>query len=136
MIMITSRGVLATVCLGLAACFHVGPQATDLAVARGPAGAAVDVRTETSAFAGELLALQDDGVILSTGSRLALVPYAAIRSLTVLEFGGDYALHGEVPSAELRARLAAVSRYPQGIDRTLRQRLVSLVGQSELDVAR
>lgn len=118
------------------ACVNVGTQVQEFSVASGPNGAMANIQTESGAISGELLAVQEDGVIVLDNSVMELVPYHFIRSLRLRQLDGDYALGSDAPDRARRARLASVSRYPQGINVQLRQRLLAQLRQSEIVVAR
>ena len=117
------------------ACFKVGPSTQDLSLATIPNGARVAVQTNTQQVSGELLAVRDSGIVIVFGGRMALVPYPSIRRVMVNELG-QYSVGAGTPSAENRAKLNLVSRYPQGIGAELERRLLARTGQTSLEVVR
>jgi hypothetical protein len=112
---------------------HVGPSAANLNLISIPNGATVTVRTNSQQFSGELLSVRDDGIVILREERLALVPYGSIRSVIVSDLPA-YSVGAGVPSAERRARLNALSRYPQGIGTELQGKLFAQSKQTELEV--
>jgi len=93
------------------------------------------VVTTTQQVNGELLAVRDDGIVIRLQQRLALVPYASIRRVRVGELP-DYSVGAGTPSPERRARLNALSRYPQGIGPDLQRVLFAQSSQTEFEVLR
>lgn len=128
--------VLVCVMTGLLACANVGTQVQDFDVAIHPNGARAEINAAPGIISGELLAVQDDGVIVLTNSVMELVPYSSIQSMKLYQLSGDYSLGDQVPDAARRKRLASVSRYPQGIDVQLRQQLLAKLGQQQIHIAR
>lgn len=124
--------VLALALFPLAACFNVGTRAENFKVASEPNGAMAHITSSVGEISGELLAIHDDGVIILSSAGMELVPYASIHSLHLDQLDGSYGLSGDAPVAARRDRLAAVSRYPQGIDARLQQRLLTQLHQPAL----
>ncbi len=118
------------------ACVNVGTQVQDFTVAAEPNGAMANIQTDFGTVSGELLAVQDDGVIVLHNSVMELVPYEFIRSLQLSQLDGEYSLGSRAPDRARRTRLALVSRYPQGMDAQLRTRLLAQLGQQEIRVVR
>ena len=127
-------------------CFHVGPTAEEALVAVTPHGGTAQLATNSRRVSGELLAMLDDGVLLRSDSRLLFAQYEDIQRLTVDGFDDSYSLNiasgAEWPTRQQRVRLpalvrlAALSRYPHGVDPALRRRLLSLSGQSDYEAIR
>jgi hypothetical protein len=117
------------------ACFHIGPTADKFPLALGPNGATVTVQTTSQSATGELLAVRDDGVVMLRGAKLAFAPFADLRSVKVAVLS-DYSIGAGAPPPDRRARLNAVSRYPQGISAELQRKLLAQSGQTALDVLR
>jgi hypothetical protein len=126
--------ILATVAaFALAGC-HLGKSGADLPVANQPGGAHVSLRTSSGAYSGELLAVQDDGVIISS-DRILFAPFSAIVGLTVDKMGGRYQLGtADVPRGERLAQLRLVSRFPQGLTPNIRSVLLAQKSQTEIAV--
>lgn len=129
------RNIIFITVLCSAACFHIGPSAENFPLASRPNGATVTVQTTSQSVAGELLAVRDDGVVILHGSTLALAPYSDLRSVKVVDLT-DYSIGAGTPQPEPRAKLNALSRYPQGISAALQQKLFAQSGQAELEVLR
>lgn len=117
------------------ACFHFGPTADKFLLATGPNGATVTVQTASQSATGELLAVRDDGVVILRGAKLAFAPFADLRSVKVPVLS-DYSIGAGAPPLDRRARLNALSRYPQGISAELQRKLFAQSGQTALDVLR
>lgn len=128
------KSILFTALCSLA-CFHFGPTADKLPLAQGPNGATVTVQTTSQSVTGELLAVRDDGVVILRGSKLAFAPFADLRSVKVAVLS-EYSIGAGAPSPDRRARLNAVSRYPQGIGAELQRKLFAQSGQTALAVLR
>ncbi|HEX9084221.1 MAG TPA: hypothetical protein VF836_05755 [Gemmatimonadaceae bacterium] len=126
--------MLATVAaFALAGC-HMGSSGANLPVANQPGGASVSLRTSSGAYSGELLAVQDDGVIIS-GDRIMFASFSSIVGLTVEKMGGQYRLGtADVPRGETLARFRAVSRFPQGMTPSIRAVLLAQKSQTEIAV--
>jgi hypothetical protein len=94
----------------------------------------VSLRTSTRAYSGELLAVQDDGVIISS-DRIMFAPFSAIVGLTLEKMGGQYQLRtGDVPRGERLAQFRAVSRFPQGLTPNIQSVLLAQKSQTEIAV--
>jgi hypothetical protein len=122
----------------VAAC-RWGPKGRDFPPAVSPAGArvAVRVRGVSTDRVGELYAADTAGVVVRD-DRLARVRWPDVIAMDVLKLGKGYDIrtgHGEIDAAH-RARLAAVSRFPQGLTGPLLARVLSLVGQPSIDEVR
>jgi len=126
--------MLATVAaFALAGC-HLGTSGADLPVAQQPGGAHVSLRTSRGAYSGELLAVQEDGVIISS-DRIMFAPFSAIVGLTVEKMGAHYQLGtADVPRGERLAQFRAVSRFPQGLTPNIRSVLLAQKSQGEIAV--
>ena len=128
----TTRMLSAAAILALTGC-HFGMTAEKLPVANQPGGARVTVRTASTAYAGELIAVQNDGVVISN-DRIMLFPFTAIAGLTVDKLGGLRLGKVEVPRGEKLAQLRAVSRFPQGLTPNIQSQLLAQKSQAEIVV--
>ncbi len=129
------RNLFALLALGAAvSCTH-GTRPQTLAVATTPEGAHayVLVRGEAEHRFGELFAVSDSVVLLRT-ERLVRIPWARIARLNVdkLDANFDVGLGLEPSSAKL-ARLARVSRFPQGLDGALLRQVLAMLKQDALE---
>lgn len=132
-------------CLG-SGCSY-GMNARDFSPAHAPRGVIGHFSVGAAELAGELIELRDTGVIVLTtsgvvagatdsgaanGSRLRLLPYAAIQSArfdqTNLTIEG-----GRSPASRTAERLRLLSRFPQGITPELLDQLLRAYGQTRLD---
>lgn len=123
--------LLAPLVLGAAtSCTH-GTRPQSLAVATTPEGAHayVLVRGETEARFGELFAVTDTAVLLRS-DRVLRVPWTRIVELNVDKLGGRFDIgRDETPDPEKIARLARVSRFPQGLTGPLLQQVLTMLKQ-------
>lgn len=130
------RTVLWTLCLslGLASC-QWGQRAERLPAAITPAGATVRLQgyNPGSSAEGELYAVDSTGVLLHDG-RLRQIAWSELRSFLVLRFGDAYrSSGGVVPPEEKRRRIAAVSRFPQGLEGELLARVLAQLQQPSVE---
>jgi hypothetical protein len=112
-----SRATSAALAAFLAACFNHGTRPENFRPAQGAAGARVALRVqgEASDRVGELIAVDSVGVTIRE-RQLVEIAWRRVAALDVAQLGDDYDIHfGESVSPEKRARLALVSRFPQGL---------------------
>jgi hypothetical protein len=101
------------------ACFNWGTRPKDFEPAMGPRGArvALRVRGESADRLGELIAVDSAGITIDNG-KFVRIAWARVDALDVAQLGRDYDIRfGEEVTQEKRARLALVSRFPQGLAR-------------------
>jgi hypothetical protein len=119
----------------LAAC-HWGGDPRKFDPAMSPAGArvAIRVRGETADRLGELYAADSAGVTIR-GERLVRVRWQRLAAMDVLKLGRGYDISYDQPvvDAAHRGRLAAVSRFPQGLSGPLLERVLARVSQSAIE---
>ena len=111
------RASVAALGLALASGCRFGTRPDTFPPALRPEGAsvAVRVRGERSDRKGELLAVDSAGVTIRT-PRIVRVAWTRVSAMDVDGLGSDYdVLFGESISRDKIARLALVSRFPQGI---------------------
>jgi hypothetical protein len=107
--------------------------------AQGPAGALVSVRVTGdipgTRRVGELYAADAEGVIVLL-TRLTRMPWRGVHSIDVHRLDHQYDVApGATPDAAHIARLAAVSRFPQGLGGELLRRVLERLAQDSLDIA-
>jgi hypothetical protein len=134
------RAILVSLFAMLLTGCYLGPGLKDTPFARGPQGVEVDASGRQGSFAGELLAVQDAGLLLlvappgGTGERVMLLPYDAIQKARFGKLGARYELKdGQPPAATTRECLQRVSRFPQGLSESLLGRLLEAYGQAEVE---
>ena len=118
----------------LAAC-QWGTRPRTFPPAQSPVGATVAVRIvgEPADRVGELYAADAAGVMVR-GQRLARFPWTQIAALDVHRMGGDYDVAaGVTPDTARIARLAALSRFPQGLSGELLRRVLERLPQDSVD---
>ncbi len=122
--------------LFLPAC-KVGKSAKDLPIATLPGGAPVTVALEGMRVNAELIAVRDDGVVLTLRQKLTFFPFASLGGLAVEQMQDSYRLSpGERPVPEKRERLRLISRFPQGLTPEIERLLLAQMGQSAIETVR
>jgi hypothetical protein len=112
--LVASMLLLSTACV-----FNHGIRPDEFPPANGPEGVhvALRVRGESSDRVGELLAADSIGLTVH-GQNIIRVAWSKVEALDVAGAGDDLDIwFGENVSPEKRARLALVSRFPQGMNR-------------------
>ena len=114
----------------------IGGNAKNWAVAKGPAGATVDVVTTSARMKAELMEVGDEGVVLrSSEGKLLFARYSVIDHLTAPRQGSGYKAGGRIPPSRVaKANLQLISHFPHGITPDIRTRLLATAGQSEFMV--
>ena len=126
---------LGFIALFFSAACHWGTRPEDFAPAISPAGArvAVRVRGDTADRVGELFAVDSVGVTVYSG-RLQRVSWTRLEAMDVKNVGGDYDVsRGESVDAAKRARIAPLSRFPQGLPPDLLRAVLAKLQLSELE---
>lgn len=123
------------VILGFSACW-VGPKASKFAPANAPQGIEADLRLSNERMRvqvkGELLEVQDTGLVVLSADRVVYVPLGAIDA-GWFRRGGILIAEGEFASGK-EAWLRSVSRFPAGMSPEIRARLLAAYGQTEPDI--
>jgi hypothetical protein len=115
----------------------IGKSAKDASFARSAAGAAVIVSVPGRNFTGELIALQQSGMVISSSNQLQLVPYPIIVAMQIKELGSTYAVSRYNPlTPDKRERLRLVSHFPQGLTPEIERKLLESLGQAAMDTIR
>jgi len=131
-IMTPFRTGVALSLLAFSACV-IGKSGKDLAIAAIPGGAQATVVSRGGAISGELVAVRDDGVVLSAQKQLSFFPFASLGGLTIGQMKDDYRLSpGERPSREKLDRLRLVSHFPQGLTPEVERQLLAQLGQAAI----
>jgi hypothetical protein len=113
------RTLIACALVAEAGCFNYGTQPDTFRPAQGPEGARVALRVQGERVdrVGELIAVDSIGITIRE-QRLIRVAWSRVAALDVAQLGKDYDIRfGELVTADKRARLALVSRFPQGLSR-------------------
>jgi hypothetical protein len=125
---------MTTVMLLAAAC-NWGTPPEKLAPANGPQGArvALRVRGENSDRLGELFAVDSVGVTIRDATVIR-VRWSKLDAMDVKNMGSAYDVgFGETVTPDKRAKLAPLSRFPQGLSGALLRSVLSTLGQSALE---
>ena len=126
------RILIALAFVGGAGCFNHGVQPDSFGPAQGPDGARVALRVqgESADRVGELIAVDSIGITIRD-QRMIRVAWSRVAALDVAQLGDDYDIRfGEIVTAAKRARLALVSRFPQGLSH-LPITIDSLIAETE-----
>jgi hypothetical protein len=130
-----SRSLVALVAALVPLSCNWGTRPNKLPAAQRAVGARVSVYVsgERGVRAGELYAADSTGVTFR-GARLVRVDWPRLGEMDVDRMDARYDVRrGEVVGAEKRARIALVSRFPQGLDGELLARVLAQLGQDTLD---
>ena len=130
--LLTSTLLLSTACV-----ITHGTRPEDYPPAIGPEGARAALRVlgERNDYVGELLAADSVGITLRT-TRIIRFTWAKIAALDVEGAGADVDIRfGEIMTPEHRARIALLSRFPQGMGR-LPITLDSLIAEASRETTR
>lgn len=131
----TIRLLTLGILVSLSACVFGGNGAL-LPVATRPGGATAVLETSSGKLTGELIAVQDDGVVVA-GKTIVFAPFSALKSFKLDEMSGDYSLSRlEFPNAEKLARLRSASHFPQGLTPAFRKALLERAAQPDIVVIR
>lgn len=130
----TRRGLLALLfCVGCMV--NVGPKPENFEPAQSASGIRASLALSSSAVEGELLEVREDGVVLLTRDRVAMVPYDAITSSAFTN--SPVTISGRrAPLYEDRRKLQLLSRYPQGMPQVALDRLLASKSQTSVVVLR
>jgi hypothetical protein len=122
--------IAALIAIALATGCHYGPKIENLNFASSPRGASVQVTRVNGAVSGELLAINDDGLVVLEGRRMVTVPFPEIRDARFAEIGSAYSFGGGTqPDPEKLAMLRRISHFPQGITPEIKARLLTMYQQ-------
>ncbi len=121
----------------------VGPSVQTFNPATNPQGIHASLLTLIgSRIEGELLEVRDSGLVVLADDELVLAPYGSIRrarfdQMRRLNFGPRAGLTGPRIGLtdEKREELRLLSRFPQGIDGEVLNRLLAAYGQTKLTIA-
>jgi hypothetical protein len=135
MIMPSKDYLMLAAIITLSAC-AIGGNAGKWVVANGPAGATVEVSTNSAKLNAELIEVGDEGVVLKgSDGKLLFARYSVIQHLRAPRQGAGYATGGRIPpSATAKANLKLVSHFPQGLTPEIRAKLLAGAGQSDFVV--
>lgn len=122
--------------LTMSAC-TVGKSYARLPLAFQPGGAQVVAMSQGASITGELVAVRDDGVILSAQRQLSFIPFASLGGLVVHQLGRNFQLSPrENPSRDKLGRLRSVSHFPQGLTPDIERQLLAQLGQNAIVTVR
>ena len=123
-----SPRTLAALALVAAGCSY-GQTASKFITVYGPHGVPARVVTvEGHDVFGELLAVEDVGLLVEGNNALTRVAYASIREARFERSGRSFG-HGRPPSPTELSALRLRSRYPQGVSEDLLRTLLAAHGQ-------
>jgi hypothetical protein len=128
---------IAATAVTLAAC-NWGVQPKEFVPALGPAGASVAVRVtgETEDRVGEVYAADSAGITILS-RQLVRIAWSRVRAVDVDQLGADYDVRpGTSVDAAKWARIALVSRFPQGMPTALLAHVLAKLEQATLEEVR
>lgn len=118
--------------VGVVVACSVGPRPEKFPPAREPAGATIQLRLRGKrVVTGELLAVQDSGLLVRDTSRILLVPNRAVQNGSLVTGGGG-SFSGK-PVGGTRERLRLLSRYPSGVSGELLTSLLAAYGRDSVE---
>jgi len=127
----TAKILVAAATITLSGC-QFGKRGSDLAIAHQPGGARATLEMVSGRYSGELIAVQNDGIVISAG-KLMFAPFTALRKLAIDQLGPGYAMNaGDQRDAQKLARLRTVSHFPHGLTPEVQKRLLDRMGQTEI----
>jgi len=113
-----------------------GTRVEKFAPAHEPAGVTVRLRLHygrgTQVVAGELLAVQDSGILLRDSTRILFVPNDSVRYGETITRGGDVSF-ARKPTGSTRERLRLLSRYPGGLSAAVLSSLLAAYGRDSVE---
>jgi hypothetical protein len=83
-------------------------------------------------ISGELIAAEDDRLVIGTSGQLVGVAYVHIEKAAFLDAGYLNIGAKRVPGAEKRKMISLLSRFPQGLDDVVLSELLLAYGQADI----
>lgn len=103
--------------------------------AKDPAGVMISIEMEGRNFGGELLAADEEALVLLTGNRRILrVPFSGISRLDVSQFEDLDLRDGQPPAGGRLTRLQRLSRFPQGMTPEIEVAVLAAYDQESFEV--
>lgn len=128
--------LVAILALGTAGCIRIGPRIEQELVATSPAGATVNLRVHGvyTPLTGELFAVDDQGILLRADV-LRRIGWFDMTSLKAERLGALFELTPRLTGIrpDQRERFAMVSRFAQGLEGELLQRVLEALEQPAVD---
>jgi len=112
----------------------IGPSIHSARQARNPTGVRSVLTLAKHTIDGELIALEDDAVVILSREELFLVPFRLMQSGRFSGSGTPRVTSGRRPDKDGLERLRQFSRYPHGLSEEVLQRLLDEYDQDELTV--
>jgi len=133
------RPLLGVLVVGAAWACSVGPRVENIAPAHDPAGATIQLHLRKGrprqVVQGELLSVQDSGLLVHDPVRMVFVANGAVKSGTLLVQGVGASFGGKAVGAT-RERLRLLSRYPGGVSAELLRNLLAAYGSDSVETIR
>lgn len=122
--------------VGVVMACSTGTRVEKFAPAHQPAGVTVRLRLHygrgTQVVAGELLAVQDSGILVRDSTRILFVPNDSVRYGETITRGGDVSF-ARKPAGATRERLRLLSRYPGGVSAAVLSSLLAAYGRDSVE---
>lgn len=122
--------VVAVVAVVAGGCYH-GKQVESLTTPNQPDGAQAIITTTRGVVSGELLSVEDIGLVLLSGTRVVLVPFTSVRSGRFPEFARAVSLGAGKPDPQNADRIRLVSHFPGGISPEIKAKLLAMYRQTD-----
>lgn len=133
------RPLLGVVVVGAVLACNTGTRLEKFAPAHEPAGVTIRLRLHfgqgTQLLAGELLAVQDSGILLRDSTRIVFVWNDAVRYGETTTRGTGLSFERK-PVGSTREQLRLLSRYPDGVSPGLLSSLLAAYGRDSVETAR
>ena len=130
------RTLIGAVVIAAALACSVGTRVKKFAPAQEPAGVAIRLRLHfgkgTQLVAGELLAVQDSGILLRDSTRILFIPNDSVRYGETTTRGTGLAF-ARKPTGSTREQLRLLSRYPDGVSAALLSSLIAVYGRDSVE---
>lgn len=127
----TRKTIALIVVLAVAAACHHGTQVESLSTPTQPNGAQAILILNGGTYSGELLAVEDRGLVLLSGNRILLVPFENILSGRFPEFARAVSLGSGTPAGEVVRKARLLSHFPGGISPLIKAKLLSTYHQTD-----
>ena len=126
---------LAVILVSVALACSVGTKGKDFLPAHEPGGATVQIRYGRASLrlAGELLAVQEDGLLGRTGDTVWLAPNSVLRRGEIVTRGMRAAFSGRLQGSA-RERFRLLSRFPQGVTPEVLRQVLTAYGRDSVQV--
>lgn len=110
-----------------------GQRVEDFPPAGIPNGASVSVVTNQRQIAGELIEVQDTGLVVLERSLLRFFPYTSVRSIRIEPTDRNIGTGSQPLDPRRREEVRLLSRFPQGLSPGVLEQLLAVYGQTQIE---